>query len=348
MWLLSNETPFAAQESWTRDEQGHEIWLIAIKASFEIAEDGKQIALKEQIPVNMAPVFADDPNELLDETDFNLEKKHTDVLIEGHAYAAKGRPDIQTVTRVKLGDIDKTLNVHGDRVFIPGAAMVSMSRAEPFLKIPISWRRSYGGTDEKDWEQRNPVGTGFAADPESLISKSVPNFEYPNAPCRGPNNGRPAGYGPIGRHWIPRIRYAGTYGTEWEKTRDPLLPRDFSRQFYQCASEDQQTKSPLTGYELVQLGNFTADGFLQFYLPRITFDIVTQFYRRPDRKHEPAPIHTLRLMPDKRQFSITWLSALPCPYDDERLKMTTVSLRPREVSPAVARMGVWTENELDG
>jgi hypothetical protein len=342
MWLLLNETPFAAQESWTRDENGHEIWLIAIKASFEIEPDGKQVLLKKQIPVNMAPVFADDPNELLDETDLNLEKKHTDILIEGHAYAANGRPDTQTVTRVKLADIDKTLNVHGDRVFVPGAMMVSMSRAEPFLKIPISWRRSYGGTDAKDWEQRNPVGTGFAADPESLIGKTAPNFEYPNAPSR-PSNGKPAGYGPVGRHWIPRIRYAGTYGAEWEKTRDPLLPRDFSRLYFQCAPEDQQTKSPLAGYELVQLGNLTADGFLQFLLPRITFDIVTQFYGRPDRRHEAAPIHTLRLMPDKRQFSITWLSALPCPYDDEKLKSTSVSVRQRVgVSASVARTGVWS------
>lgn len=343
MWILSNETPFAAQESWTRDEDGHEIWLVAIKASFEIEPDGKQVPLDTQLPVNMAPLFASDPNELLDETDLNLEKKHTDILVEGHAYAANGRPDTRTVTRIKVADIDKTINVHGDRVFIPGAVSARMSAAEPFLKIPITWKRSYGGTDERHWEQRNPVGAGYAVDPANLISKTAPNFEYPDAPYRGPTNGRPAGYGPVGRHWLPRINYAGTYGDEWEKARDPLLPVDFNRAYYQCAPQDQQTKSPLAGYERVQLGNFTAGGFLQFLLPRITFDIVTQFYRRPDRRHEPAPIHTVRLMPDKRRFSITWLSALPCPYDDERLKMTVVSLRQRTgVSETVARTGVWT------
>ncbi|RUY75971.1 DUF2169 domain-containing protein, partial [Mesorhizobium sp. M7A.F.Ca.CA.001.09.2.1] len=58
MWNLWNETPFAAQEAWTRDEHGHEWWLIAIKASFELDLDGKQQLLKDQVPVNMAPIHS--------------------------------------------------------------------------------------------------------------------------------------------------------------------------------------------------------------------------------------------------------------------------------------------------
>lgn len=342
MWLLSNETPFAAERSWTRDENGHEVWLVAIKASFEIAPDGKQTPLEDQLPVNMAPIFASDPNELLDETDFNLEKKHTDVLIEGHAYAANGRPDVQTVARIKVADIDKSVNVVGDRVFIPGPVGVRTSRPEPFMKIPITWRRSYGGTDKEAskpaWEQRNPVGTGFGVGPERLIGMTAPNFEYPEAH----DGRRPAGFGPVARHWLPRVKYAGTYDADWEKNRDPLPPRDFNRAYYQCAPEDQQSRSPLIGYEHVQLGNLTADGYLQFLLPRVTFDIVTEFYKRPDRRHAEPAIHTLRLKPDERRFVITWLSALPCPYDDERLKITSIRLRERAgVSASVSRTGVW-------
>ncbi|RUV71951.1 MAG: DUF2169 domain-containing protein [Mesorhizobium sp.] len=346
MWILSNETPFAAQESWTRDERGHEIWLVAIKASFEIDPDGKQRLLKDQTPVNLAPVYGSDPNELLDETDLNLEKKHTDILVDGHVYAPGGRPGIESAARIKVGDVDKTIKVMGDRVFMPGTVSVRMSRPEPFTKMPISWRRTYGGTDleasKPNWDQRNPVGTGFAVDPQRLVSKTGPNFEYPDAPYRDHRSGKPAGFGPVARHWQPRIKYAGTYGGEWEQTRDPLLPRDFSRTFFQCAPEDQQTKEPLVGYELVQLGNFSADGFLQFLLPRITFNITTQFYGLPDQTHGEAPIHTLRLKPDQRQFSIAWMSALPVPYDEERLKQTRVRIRPRSgISPTVAATGVW-------
>jgi hypothetical protein len=346
MWMLLNQTPFAAQQGWTRDEQGHEVWLIAIKASFEIDPDGKQRLLKEQTPINLAPLHAADANELLDDTDFNLEKKHTDILVEGHVYAPGRRPGTESTARIKVGDVDKTLNVIGDRVFVPGAVSARLSRAEPFTKMPITWRRTYGGTDmeasKPDWDQRNPVGTGFAASPQRLVSKTGPNFEYPDAPYRDHRSGKPAGFGPVARHWQPRMKHGGTYGEEWQRTRDPLLPRDFNRLYYQCAPEDQQTKTPLMGYEVARLGNFTQDGFWEFLLPRVTFNITTQFYNRPDRKNNEPVIHTVRIKPDLRQFSITWMSTLSVPYDEERLKGSYVRIRERSgVSPAVAATGVW-------
>jgi len=251
---------------------------------------------------------------------------------------------------MKIGELDKSVKVTGDRVFVPGPLSVRLSRPEPFVKMPIDWRRTYGGTDSEaskpDWDQRNPIGTGFAVNPQRLIGKTGPNFEYPDAPYVDHRSGKPAGFGPVPRHWQPRARYAGTYGEEWKKTRDPLLPRDFNRLHYQCAPEDQQTKQPLLGYEDVRLGGFTEDGFWRFVLPRVTFLITTEFYGRPDQRHDEAPIHTVRIMPDRRRFSITWMSVLPVPFDEERLKNTTVRLKRRSsVSPAIAAAGVWTTED---
>ena len=338
--------PFCRAKSWTRDERGHEWWLVAIKASFEVDAEGRQHLLKKQPPVNLAPVYGDDPNELLDDTDLVIEKKYTDILIEGNVYAPDRRPNVESAARIKIADIDKTVRAIGDRVFIPGPVSVRMSRAEPFTKIPISWRRTYGGTDmetsKPDWDQRNPVGTGFAVDPRRLVGRTGPNFEYPDEPYRDHRSGKPAGFGPVARHWQPRVAYAGTYGEEWKQTRDPLLPRDFSRTYYQCAPEDQQTKSPLIGYEDVRLRNFTPDGFWQFLLPRVTFNINTQFYNRPDRKNSEPVIHTLRIKPDLRQFSITWISTLHVPYDEERLRITNLEIRPRStISPTAVATGIW-------
>ncbi|SAL83445.1 hypothetical protein AWB67_06409 [Caballeronia terrestris] len=347
MWLLFNETPFAAERTWTRDEAGREFWLVAIKAAFEIFPDGGQAPLKEQIPVRRAPVFAGDPTqtELLEESDFNLEKTGTDVLVAGHAYVPSGKPAVETVVRMRLADLDKSLRVTGDRMLADSLVSIRPSRPQPFSRMPITWRRAFGGTDmqasKPAWEPRNPVGTGFAVESRHLLGRPAPNFEYPDAPYRGPANGRPAGLGPVARHWLPRLKHAGTYGTDWEENRDPLPPRDFDRKFYQCAPEDQQTRTPLVGFEHVQLSNLTSDGFQQFLLPRITFDLVTQFYNRPDRRHR-ATIHTLWLLPDQRRFVIVWLSALPCPYDEERLKGTTVRLKRQIGVPAsFSATGVW-------
>ena len=47
MWILSNDTPFAAQESWTRDERGHEVWLIANKIEPKLSPFNPEALLDE-------------------------------------------------------------------------------------------------------------------------------------------------------------------------------------------------------------------------------------------------------------------------------------------------------------
>ena len=43
MWLLNNETPFASERTWTRDERGAEFWLVAMRACFKIDPEGRQL-----------------------------------------------------------------------------------------------------------------------------------------------------------------------------------------------------------------------------------------------------------------------------------------------------------------
>jgi hypothetical protein len=66
-------------------------------------------------------------------------------------------------------------------------------------------------------------------------------------------------YGVIGRHWLPRIGYAGTYDQQWLDEHFPFLPPDFDEQYYQAAPLDQQLPKPL-GEQMVSLVNLTPDG----------------------------------------------------------------------------------------
>ncbi len=38
--MLNNKTPFAAERSWVRDRNGAEVWLVAVKGTFNILPDG--------------------------------------------------------------------------------------------------------------------------------------------------------------------------------------------------------------------------------------------------------------------------------------------------------------------
>jgi hypothetical protein len=350
VWLLNNETPFAAERTWTRDERGAEFWLVALRAAFVIDPDACQVPAQKQTEVQRVPVFAGDPltTALLTDSDFALHKAGTDVLLVGQAHAENGRPATQARVRLKVADVDKTLVVHGERRLYKGGIGLGMTGAAPFVIMPLMWERSYGGWDKQgrreDWLAENPAGVGFATEVNHLYDTQAPNVEYPDAPYRGPHSGRPAAFGPVAHHWRPRIRYAGTYDARWEKTRDPLVPEDFDRRYFRSAPVDQQTRKPLVGYEEVRLGGLTPEGFLGFILPRLVFDVITTFKGRGDVRQQPA-IHTLWLMPQERRFEIVYLSALEVPPGrEEKLVGTTIRLRPRVGTPEKIRAaGVWVQ-----
>ncbi|MDQ2067067.1 DUF2169 domain-containing protein [Xinfangfangia sp. CPCC 101601] len=347
MWLLHNETPFSADRTWIRDERGAEFWLVAIRASFRIGPDGVQRPTRSQTPVQMAPSFAGDPlrAEMLSDSDFALSKTGTDVLLAGRAVAPHGQPSPRVSVRLKLADIDKSLEVLGERLIYQGALGTQVTEPLPFLALPLTWAQSYGGYDPEDasrWHGENPAGRGFAAKAERLRETQAPNIEYATAPYRSGESGRTAGFGPVAHHWLPRRSFGGTYDEAWRKNRDPLLPEDFDRRYFRSAPLDQQTATPLQGYEQVRVGGVTPEGIWGFVLPRVTFDIVTSF--RGARDHnQRAQIHTLWLYPDQNRFEIVYQTALHVPGGmEERLLGTALRVRPRSGTPdSVKATGVW-------
>jgi hypothetical protein len=350
MWLLNNTTPFAAERTWVRDQNGAEIWLVVVRCCFVIQTDGQQVLATEQTEVSRIPKFGREPglSSLIDECDLVHTKNKTDVLVYGHAYAQAARTTTCQDIRLKVANIDKTLRVQGDRRWQQGIFGLGLSPPEPFTKMPIVYERAFGGTDEKSpdpkdhrWESKNPVGTGFAIKKEHLIDQLAPNIEYPETPYKDWRKGHAAGFGPIARHWSPRVELAGTFDEDWENTRKPLLPTDFNELFYQCAPEDQQVDGFLKGGELVELYNMTPEGYLSFRLPKLILALTTSFYDGTSAQHR-AVFHTLNLYPDQRSFQIVWHSQLPCHHKVNKLKETRITLKKRiNVSPDELKTGIW-------
>jgi hypothetical protein len=339
MWGLDNTTPFAAERTWVRDHRGAEIWIVAVKASFIIGPDGSHGLDPEQAEISRAPKFAGEPatSSLLRESDLIHTKHGTDVLVEGHAYSPPGMLKPIVDAGLKLASIDKTIRAIGDRTIERGALGmgIRLSDPQPFARMPIAYERSFGGTDQKSqdnkehgWEPRNPVGVGFAMNKEHIIGTPAPNIEEPKTPYSDWRRGEPAGFGPIARHWSPRVKLAGTYDEAWEKKRRPLLPSDFDERFYQCAPADQQVDGFLKGGERVELHNLTPEGLLSFELPRITLGMTTWFYDATEVTHRAA-LHTVTLQPDKRKFQMVWHSQLPCHSKVNKLRVTEVVVKQR-------------------
>lgn len=328
MWQVDNHTPFAAERGWVRDRDGAEIWLVAVKATFDIKPDGSTEVSKDQPPVLRVPEYFGEPGKssIKYETDLILTKTTTDVLLIGHAYAPNGSPVTELDVGFRVGSIKKILRISGDRTW--------GTKPNPFVKMPLVYERAFGGVDhasdhpERDWDWRNPVGTGFAIEKSHLEEIAMPNIEYPDQQFRSwDDRPEPAGFGPIASHWQSRASFAGTYDDKWLKTRQPLLPEDFDERFFQCAPADQQAPQFLRGGEPVVILNLSSGGELRFFLPRLYFGFETRFYDGSNEIHKSRKLHTVILEPDFPRVSLVWHTALPCHFKMHKLERTTVILK---------------------
>ena len=350
MWQLDNRTPYAAERTWVRDRDGAEIWLVAVRCSFDIAPDGTTTVADAQPPVAQGPVFFDalagSPPSLRLEMDLVRTKATTDVVLQGHAHAPGGQAVMQLDVGLRVGPVVKRLRVTGDRVWIGGTP----SEPVPFTTMPMVWERAFGGFDpgtrdtpQPQWDVRNPVGTGFVLKAAHAEGLRLPNIEYADQCVRAwDDRPQPAGFGPLCNHWQPRAVLAGTYDEAWQKNRLPLLPLDFDDRHYQCAPVDQQAPQFLRGGEPVSLVHLSPHAAqLHFELPRVVFGLETFFSDGAHWLHEPPKLHSVIVEPDASRVSLVWHSALPCHPRVHKLLKTRivekqlVQLRPGEPEAAM-------------
>ena len=332
MWQIENHTPYAAERTWVRDRDGAEIWIVAVKCSFDIRPDGSTELTGEQPPVLQVPEYMDPAaparSSLRHELDLVRTKLTTDVIVLAHAHAPGGAPVAALDVGFRVGPVGKRLRVTGDRVWLGGKP----SQPKPFATMPICYERAYGGIDpgsrdseQPQWDMRNPIGTGFVLEAAHAEGLRLPNIEYPDQLMQAfGDRPAPAGFGPLGVHWQPRLGLAGTYDERWMRERQPLLPQDFDDRHYQCAPADQQAPQFLLGGEPVVLVNLAPQPEVRFELPRVILGFETFFSDGVRLLHERPRLHTVILEPSALRVSLVWDSALPCHPKVHKLVKTRV------------------------
>jgi hypothetical protein len=318
---LLNSTGMPAGYTMGMKPDGRELLVVAIKGTFTIPKQGEQPKLaEEQIPLIMADTFTGEAgfSAPLYEVDYAPIKHRCDVLLNGSAYAPKGKPVNKVQVGLKLGEFVKTFYVVGNRYWDAGIT-ITASTPSLFDVLPFSYDIAYGGLDNFHSDKMkhsaymlNPVGKGFHQLLDSYLvdGTPMPNTEEINRPIQTPNdNYKPMAFGPIGRGWSQRLPYGGTYDQDWIDNTFPFLPADFKEDYYQAAPLDQQIPYPQGGEE-VALVNLTPEGRITFNLPII--DVPVVFFRKKGERHEThAVIDTIVIEPDKGIFTMTWRASLP-------------------------------------
>lgn len=320
---LINSTRMQAGYTMGVEPSGRELLVVVVKGTFRIpGVSGQPVQLhEEQQPLVMSDEFFGEPGLSAPkyEVDFAPRKQRCDVLLNASAHAPRGELASRVNVGVRIGGWSKSFDVIGDRVWEAGATGIGLSPAVPFQNLPISYDRAFGGTDNRsedpadhDAYLANPVGRGFhkAVRGEFVNGAPAPNTEDPADPVSWVNGKyRPMAFGVIGRHWQPRIGYAGTYDQQWMDDHFPFLPPDFDEQYYQAAPLDQQLPKPL-GEQMVSLVGLTPDGRRDFLLPAFEAPIHV-FPRKGGQEDFVAQADTIVIEPDLERLMITWRVARP-------------------------------------
>ncbi|SAK74028.1 hypothetical protein AWB79_04308 [Caballeronia hypogeia] len=325
MWRLTNDTKYAGGRVWGRDKEGVHEWIVVVKGTFDILSDGKLVRAEKQVePLLVAESNGEDgKSSLRYEADLVGPKPTTDILLNGTAYAPKGRPATEFLVSLRVADVYKQIKVVGDRTWKRGLLGNGPSGAAPVVRVPIAYERAYGGFDQSDpdpirqrLDTRNPVGCGLI----TREGSPVPNFEYPAASME---KAGPAGFGPLASYWSPRREWQGTYDDVWKKGRFPLLPADWDPRSLLCAPADQRPAQHLRGGELVELENLTPDGKLSFRLPKMYFGFRTIIDNRLER--HSGRLVTVIIEPDYPRVILVWQSVLAVRNEVDYLDETTVT-----------------------
>ncbi|MBK8256694.1 MAG: DUF2169 domain-containing protein [Polyangiaceae bacterium] len=225
---------------------------VVCKATFRLAPDVSPLA-DDQVEVFETDEYlaGNEAGSLIRATDLVPFKRQPEVLLTGHVYAPKGVHVGQLVARMTVAEVDKAIEVTGDRHFkLDG----TLSHPARFAKMPLVWERAAGGGDSA-----NPVGvlTGPDAAPDGWGRVAVPNLVSQGRIVNDRSEViAPACFGPLGPLWPARLhrlhRHAVSFSPHAWHARP--LPSDFDGAYFNAAPQDQLVHE-LLGNERITLEN---------------------------------------------------------------------------------------------
>jgi hypothetical protein len=313
---VDNRTPFVLETLFLVDEEMRPLAVPVLKATFTIQPDGRCMLAEPQVPLCVAgELWGEDPAKASYkyEPEVAFVKPATDVVLVGHAYASRADTK-EMMVGLRLGNLTKEVLVCGDRLWFKTMGSIAMSGSVRFEKVPLTYERAFGGWDrdhqdpkKHSYEPRNPVGVGYRAAGGFVEGLHLPNLEDPRDRIKTfGDRPAPAGFGFVSPNWQPRAALAGTYDEAWQKSRSPLLPKDFNRRHLNAGSPGLIANGYLRGDEPGLAVGVTPDGRLPFTLPGLPPPSVQLKLDRGPAQSPAMALDTVIIEPDQRRVLLLW------------------------------------------
>ncbi len=223
-----------------RPGHGGFAYTVVCKATFELAPEVSPLASSQE-PVVLADVYAGVDGALAHASELVPFKKRPEVLLTGYAYAPEGRPATSLTARLAVGEVDKAIQVVGDRHFQLDGGLSEPTR---FTRMPLVWERAVGGADTG-----NPAGKPFGdgAKPDFFGRVNAPNL-LPMGQMVTSRNSivSPIGFAPIAPLWPSRTACLHNHVVGWDPGRwhERPLPTDIDFGYFNAAPADQHRTLP--------------------------------------------------------------------------------------------------------
>ncbi|WP_312046498.1 DUF2169 domain-containing protein [Erwinia sp.] len=242
---FKNLTPFPALLFESLDQHDHGFTTVVARLSYDLNIHSGTLTLCEDQGelVEQDSYFGETGRSSTRfESDLAPYKPRLDVVINATAWAPEDKPVKAFTAGIQIGDITRLLRINGAREWRKMLASWQLSDAQPLTSLDIRYEYAAGGFYQPEGEDiiaspANTVGMGWY--PPALLKKTkaqrlaAPQIEWVTQPVEKIDRiTQPAGFGFYGRGWQGRIEYAGSYDKKWQKERHPLLPQDFSFDYW--------------------------------------------------------------------------------------------------------------------
>lgn len=116
--------------------------------------------------------------------DLEYRKQGIDLIVFGSAHAPESKPVKQSQLRITCGQLDHRVIVFGNRVWQRTSDGLTISEAQPFVEMPITNDRAFGGQAKLENMPMdhavNPKGKGFCLNKKDAEGVALPNLERPD------------------------------------------------------------------------------------------------------------------------------------------------------------------------
>lgn len=126
MWQVVNHTPFQTAGYFLRDARGAEHWVIAMRLTLDLPENGLPVLAERQLPVNLLPSYDAAGEEMLEDSGIAPFRPQCDILLRGGATPDDSKSALSFPVTLSVGKMERIIHCHGprrlvrDRLPLPG------------------------------------------------------------------------------------------------------------------------------------------------------------------------------------------------------------------------------------